>query len=130
MLIEYCGTLFSELIGKTITKIEGLELHSESVVFYCSDGTWYRMWYEPDCCAGCDIEDICGDVDDLIGSPIVRAELPSSLDGLNEDNLPSHDDSWTWTFVILGTAKGTVTLRWFGSSNGYYSEEPSFIRLS
>jgi hypothetical protein len=121
----------SGLIGKTITAIRGMEAGSERIEFDCADGSKWQMMYHDDCCASCSVEDVCGDVADLIGSQVVRAEVPSSLDNFDEEKAAKGDsdympESYTWTFVILGTAKGTLTLRWFGSSNGYYSESPTF----
>lgn len=127
---------FKDLLGKTITAIEGTK-GDECMSFKCSDGSEFAMQYYDDCCATCSIEDVCGDLADLIGSPIVRAEEPSSLDNFDDlaearraegivDYTPG---SYTWTFYILGTAKGTVTIRWYGSSNGYYSESPTFEQI-
>lgn len=124
------NTTFADLLGKTLTAIEG-GVGDETLTFVCSDGEKYVMHYFDDCCASCNVEDICGDVNDLIGTPIVRAEAPSSLDNFDEAKAAQGDsnympESYTWTFFILGTTKGTVTIRWFGSSNGYYSESPTF----
>lgn len=114
----------SELIGKVLTKID--DSFTDELRFYTEDGECYRMWHEQDCCEHVYIEDICGDLDDLIGTPLLLAEEVSEYEGpLDEDE---RDDSYTWTFYKFATTKGYVTIRWYGSSNGYYSESVDFER--
>ena len=75
--------------------------------------------------------DIAGDIDDLIGSPILLAEVVTSFD----ENPPGveipedYQESFTWTFYKLSTIKGSVTISWYGSSNGYYNESVTFTKL-
>jgi hypothetical protein len=38
-------------------------------------------------------------------------------------------ESFTWTFYRLGTIKGDITIRWYGSSDGWYSESVSFKKI-
>jgi hypothetical protein len=114
---------FSELLGKIIIDISGLEKDGLEVVFTCSDGKEYKMEHYQDCCESVWIEDIAGNVSDLIGYPITMAEEES-----NSDNPPlnEYDESYTWTYYKLATIKGYVTIRWYGESNGYYSESVDF----
>ena len=118
--------IFEELLGKTLTKILRTQDEDDKLEFFCSDGSVYEQYHKQDCCESVYIEDICGDLEDLIGNPILFAESVSSCEDIKE--LPSTEESFTWTFYKLATIKGSVTIRWFGESNGYYSEDVSFER--
>lgn len=115
-----------ELLGKTIVSIEGLYKGSQEIIFKCSDETAYKMYHIQDCCEQVDLDDFYGEKDDLIDSPIIKAEVKINTDG---NRRSQYDDSLTWTFYTLATSKGTVDLRWYGTSNGYYSERVDFARI-
>jgi len=102
-----------QLLGRVIDRIHNTD---EEIYFYCNNGRTFRMFHQQDCCEAVSVEDIVGDLDDLIGTPIILAEERSQADS-------AADESGTWTFYELRTIKGSVTIRWYGSSNGYYSEE-------
>ena len=87
----------------------------DNIVFETSDGTCFKYNHWQDCCESVAIEDISGDLNDLIGSPVTMAEETSG-------NNPDAGESGTWTFYKFATVNGYVTIRWFGESNGYYSE--------
>jgi hypothetical protein len=110
----------SEMVGKTFGRIERIgsddELH-----FHMVDGTHYRMYHSQDCCERVYVEDIVGDLDDLVGSPLVRAEERTSDTSEDSDPNAFRDYAYMWTFYEFATIKGSVTIRWYGESNGYYS---------
>ena len=116
---------FAELVGKTLTRIDGCVKGSWEVVFQTTDGTSYKMFHEQDCCEVVSVEDVCGDVEDMIGTPIVMAEESDSWYN-PPDVTPDNYGTFTWTFYKLATIKGYLTIRWYGESNGYYSEEVTF----
>lgn len=124
--------VFDELLGKTLTNIEGAEKGSEEIIFTCSDGSKYKMYHEQDCCESVSIEDICGDIDNLLNRPIVLAEelSESKDDWCGEDREWPEYESCTWTWYHFATIKGYVTIRWFGESNGYYSESVDWKKIS
>lgn len=111
------------LKGATLASIQGAEKGSERISFKTDDGREFVMFHHQDCCEGVAVEEVIGDIDDLIGSPIVEADESTTR---GEPTPSEYAESWTWTFYKLGTAKGFVTLRWLGESNGYYAEDVSF----
>jgi hypothetical protein len=111
------------LEGVTLRSITGMHRGSGEIVFTAEDGRRWRMLHHQDCCESVELEDACGDVEDLIGTPITVAE-ERSMAG------PSRYESSTWTFYELATNRGSMTLRWLGVSNGYYGEGVSFEEIS
>lgn len=107
-----------KLIGMTITKIDGLSEQSEDVFFYTAQGT-LKLHHYQDCCEYVCVNEIHGDPEWLIGSPVLTAEERTA------DASADVSESGTWTFYEIATNKGSVTIRWLGSSNGYYSESVS-----
>lgn len=101
------------LIGKTILAVEGMEKESKKIIFR-TDGGVLEMYHWQDCCESVYLEDVTGDPSDLIGGIVSvaeeRTETRSGGYGISE-----------WTFYTIRTSKGDVDLRWYGSSNGYYS---------
>ena len=119
-------TQFDEMKGLTFKTIRGAEVGSVQIDFTDMLGRKFRLDHSQNCCESVQVEDICGDISDLIGPPILLAEEVS-----NSDQIDGHEcgGSFTWTFYKLSTIKGSVTIRWLGESNGYYSESVDFQQL-
>ena len=137
----------SELVGKTLVSIKKNSTMSgeDELIFICDTGEKYKMYHSQSCCEDVSIEDICGDLDDLIGTPILKAEEVSNeqfindfessfkIDGVGckrDENGHCKPDSYTFTFYKLSTIKGYVDIRWFGTSNGCYSEDVDFEKIN
>lgn len=122
-------TVFSDLVGKTITSIVGGQ-GDEQLTIETGDDKIYRMYHNQDCCEHVYLEDIAGDLSDLVGSPILTAEESSSEvlpEGLDRE--PYHyRESEEWTFYRISTAKGLVVIRWYGASD-YYSTRVDFVEM-
>lgn len=132
--------LLASMVGKTL--IEIVNNNNDELIFKCNDGTSYKMYHAQDCCESVTLEEIIGDLDDLIGHPLLVFEERTDPPEVESQSLkPRFATEWentygteyeyeccTWTFYELRTIKGSVTLRWFGESNGYYSEEVDFVQ--
>ena len=121
--------IIKALIGGIFKSVENRD--NQELVFI-GDET-FKFYHIQNCCETVNIEDIEGDLSDLENYPILVAEEVTkesnkesdSADGYSHDRC-SHE---TWTFYKFRTIKGSVTVRWYGESNGYYSEDVDFKRV-
>ena len=111
----------SALLGKTITEIR--QTRDRYISIHTSDGKSYRMFHAQECCESVTIHDIQGDLQALVGSPIVKArEKTSDKFPADVERSQWQVEDFTWTTYFFETATAKVRIRWFGESNGYYSE--------
>lgn len=114
---------FDYLLGRTFVNID-INKESDKIVFTENNGNIFELSHRQDCCEDVYIEDIDGDIKDLIGNPILRAEESSNRTESSEGNdVNEESNSYTWSYYKLATIKGSLTIRWFGTSNGCYAEK-------
>jgi len=121
---DWKQSTLSALIGQTLTSVTQ---DSDEIRFTTDTGTTFKLFHDQDCCEQVSIESIVGDLQDLVGSPILLAE-----ESTNREDPPetlSEDNSFTWTFYKFATIKGYVDIRFYGESNGYYSESVDFVEI-
>ena len=110
-------------LGKTLKAI--IETNTDTLIFITEDNKKYIMNHDQYCCENVYLEDVCGDLNCLLDRPILKAK-----ETINERVTPKKDtESFTWTFYKLATIKGWVDIRWYGESNGYYSESVDILEL-
>jgi hypothetical protein len=101
---------FQDLEGKSLSKIDVLGRPRDKIIFHTNSGERYLMYHPQLCCEYVSIEDICGDLNDVIGSPVLLAEEVQS--NKNPESITKeYQDSFTWTFYKISTIKGSVTIR-------------------
>lgn len=95
---------FADLLGKTLVHCARTgeaprpgESRQDTILFETSEGERYRLTHSQDCCENVYIEDIAGDLEALLGSPLLMAE-----EVVNErDNTADQ----TWTFYKLASSQ-------------------------
>lgn len=108
----------NDIIGKTPVHVRQNE---DEIVIWFDDESVCKFVQDSTSCAEVIISDVNGDWSDLIGTPLLVADERSY-----HREACSESDSETWTFYTFRSVKGSVDVRWYGSSNGYYSEEVCF----
>ena len=109
----------AQMLGKTFVQVTGA-VGNFDLLFETANGERFMFAHQQDCCERVDINDIVGDLEDLVGEPLLVAE---QVEGETPVDFNEADhESVTWTFYKFATRKGYVDVRWLGESNGYYSE--------
>jgi hypothetical protein len=110
-------------LGKGIKKVVGLKQNSGEVMFICKDNYVVKMYHEQDCCESVylDSADSIDNNDDIYTD--CNWCIMEIVDNVNRGGKREWTESFTWTFYKMKTNKGYDTLRWYGESNGYYSEK-------
>lgn len=115
-------TTYNVLIGLTFKSVE--KIGEDELRFTSECGRVFKFCHWQECCESVYIEDIVGDLSDLEGAPLLVAEEVVS------DSEEIAFSTETWTFYKFATKKGYVDVRWYGESNGYYSESVDFEEVT
>lgn len=109
-------------VGRVPLKIIGAEEGSDNVAILFDDDGPALVLRDNEDYSTVNLYDVTGDPGDLIGYPLVVSdesdEEPTAEEKAHEAGL----DSFTWTFYRFANHGGSMTLRWLGTSNGYYAE--------
>lgn len=129
--------VFDELLGHRMMDVYLSDKKrwwdADEMIFVRDDGAKFMFYHEQDCCESVGIVDIVGELTDLVGYPLTMAEEvgegSEEVPEEHKEHLYYFEDSHTWTFYKFATVQGYVTVRWLGTSNGYYSEGVDFKRV-
>lgn len=122
-----CG--IEVLNGRKIISVAKNTDFGDVVIFTMEGGDKYQMYHSQDCCEQVYLEDVNGDWEDLQDATVIEASERTS----DENPIgvkPEYQDCYQWTFYHIRTNKGVVVLRWYGDSNGYYSVDVTFGKLT
>ena len=109
------------LRGKTIAAIS--QVGGGRIEITTDDGKRYAMLHEQDCCESVTIHDIVGDLQSLVGAPLVVAREETDSEWPADVEKSEYIESFTWTRYFFGTDTAKVRIRWLGESNGHYGED-------
>lgn len=86
----------------------------DTIRFQFSDAD-VLFYHHQNCCESVVIDDINGNFEDMVGDMLLLAE-----ERVSDDETIS--ESGTWTFYTFRSLRASVDVKWYGTSNGYYSE--------
>jgi hypothetical protein len=122
---------FTTLTGLVLEKLVVSKNRDEIEIQ--ASGRKFIMNHDQDCCENVMVESVQGNVSHALGEKIIDATMTSNKnDEPQSPNLPQAiytNESWTWTYYTIRTQSETIVIRWYGASNGYYSESVDFSEI-
>lgn len=116
---------FNVLKGKIIEDVTYIEEES-AIYFTTSKNKQYVLMHIDECCEDVDLVDIVGDLYSLVGNKIYLAEKISNSESKPLGRLQT---TYTWTYFKLASRGGYVTLSYYGTSNGHYTEDAKLYKI-
>lgn len=116
-------------LASGIKYLKGYYPETEEIEFYCKDGFMVKMFHYQNCCESVCLYDDDGldnGVDIFTDCDWCEVEEIIKTNNDTVDRVDEYDESYTWTFYKFKTNKGYDTMRWYGTSNGCYSESVDF----
>lgn len=111
------------MVGEEVLSLL-INQEDNTVKFFFKEVT-VTLYHSQVCCENVVIDDVNGDVSDICGQILEVAEVRTSeIDDTTAEQPKKSvcDDYNTWTFYTFRTIKGSLDIKFHGSSNGYYSE--------
>lgn len=119
---------FNTLLNQTLTAIT-VDTEESQIVFTTQEGKTYVLAHDQRCCEEVYIESVVGDTNDLLNTPILVAEETTNETDPPVNTCDGECVSYTWTFYKFATIRGYVDIRWYGTSNGCYSESANLYSM-
>tara|TARA_R100000951_G_scaffold113672_1_gene116162 strand:+ start:92 stop:463 length:372 start_codon:yes stop_codon:yes gene_type:complete len=102
------------MVGRVVKYVD---VDHDQMKITCEDNSVFTFYHEQDCCESVYIYETEGEPMSLKGWKLLLVDMEAT----REDNAP-YDESRTTTVVKFITNENTVSVKWIGESNGYYSE--------
>lgn len=111
------------LKGETLVSVEGVEVGKDEVTIKTKSGRTFRMYHDQDCCESVAISRCSSIYCGADGILVQEAEEKIERD------IPCSESGTRTTFIVNKGHYDSFFIEWIGESNGYYSEDVSFVEV-
>lgn len=120
-----CDDILQEFLNVRVVGVEGGQPGDEEFIIHFENNKSLKFYHSQSCCEQVEIDDVNGDVNDLVGNLFFGCSVKTSHDNPKT----KYDTSHTWTFYTFKYPSGYIDMKWYGCSNGYYSESVDYLIL-